>query len=106
MDKVIIDVPSMYADHHVLAVRNLLTGLDGVEDVYASSAFKQVLVRYDPAAVRAEAITQVLADAGYTQEMEMPVQGKVAEDVWKFGHFRRTSTYPADITMSGEFRKY
>jgi copper chaperone CopZ len=106
MDKVIIDVPSMYADHHVLTVRKLLTGLDGVQDVYASSAFRQVLVQFDPAIAQAEAITKVLTDAGYTQEMEMPVQGKVAEDVWKFGNSRRTSTYLADLAMSGEFRKY
>jgi len=106
MEKIIIDVPSMYADHHVLVVRKLLGKLGGVHDVYASSAFKQVLVQYDPAAVQAETITSVLTDAGYTQEVEMPVQGKVAEDVWKLGSFRRTSTYPADLTMSGEFRKY
>jgi hypothetical protein len=65
-----------------------------------------VLVQFDPAIAQAEAITKALTDAGYTQEMEMPVQGKVAEDAWKFGNSRRTSTYPADLAMSGEFRKY
>ena len=52
MEKVIVDVPSMYADHHVLVVRELLTGQEGVGEVYASAAFKQVLVHYDPAAIQ------------------------------------------------------
>jgi copper chaperone CopZ len=106
MEKVIVDVPSMYADHHVLAVRKLLTQLEGVGDVYASSAFKQVLVHYDPAAITAEAITGALGEAGYTEEMPMPVQDKLAEESWKNGAFRMTKTYPADLAMSGEFRKY
>jgi copper chaperone CopZ len=106
MEKVIIDVPSMYADHHVLVVRELLTGLNGVADVYASSAFKQVMVQYDPAAVQTEAIVGALEKAGYTQDMPVGVQGKLAEDSWKTGSFRRTQTYQADLTMSGEFRKY
>ncbi len=106
MEKVIIDVPSMYADHHVLVVRELLTGLDGVADVYASSAFKQVMVQYDPAAVRPEAIGAILEEAGYTQEMTVDLQGKTAEEAWKNGPFRMTKTYRADLVMSGEFRKY
>lgn len=106
MDKLTIDVPSMYADHHVLAVRTLLTGLAGIEDVYASSAFKQVLVHYDPAVIAPDAVADVLEQAGYTEEMSMPVQEKLAEESWNKGSFRMTKTYPADLTMSGEFRKY
>lgn len=106
MNKAIFDVPSMYADHHVLVVRELLTELDGVADVYASSAFKQVMVQFDPAAIQPEAIATALDQAGYTQEMPVEVQGKLAEDSWKTGAFRRTQTYQADLVMSGEFRKY
>ena len=106
MEKVIVDVPSMYADHHVLVVRELLTGQEGVAEVYASAAFKQVLVHYDPAAIQPDAITNLLTEAGYTQAMSMPVQGKTAEDAWKTGPFRMTETYQADLVMSGEFRKY
>jgi copper chaperone CopZ len=106
MEKLIVDVPSMYADHHVLTVRDLLTSMKGVGDVYASSAFKQVMVQYDPAVVTAEAITSALADAGYTGEMEMPIQGKLPEDAWRQGSFRMTRTFQADLEMSGEFRKY
>ncbi len=106
MKRVIVDVPSMYADHHVLVVRELLTGQEGVAEVYASAAFKQVLVHYDPAAIQPEAITNLLTEAGYTQAMSMPVQGKQAEDAWKQGTFRMTQTCEADLVMSGEHRKY
>ena len=106
MEKVIIDVPSMYADHHVLVVRNLLTQMDGVKDVYASSAFKQVLVQYDPAAVALDSIRSALDVAGYTRQMDVPVQDKLPEDAWKTSGFRMSQTYQADLAMSGEFRKY
>lgn len=106
MEKVIVDVPSMYADHHVLVVRDLLNALEGVKEVYASSAFKQVLVKYDPAAVQAGAIIDALEQAGYSEEMKTPVQGKLPEDAWKQGSFRMTETYQADLVMSGESRKY
>lgn len=104
--KVIVDVPSMYADHHVLIVRDMLSKMDGVEDVYASSAFRQVMVQFDPSIVQSEAIIEKLTDAGYTGEMNVPVQEKLAEDAWKNGNFRMTQTYQADREMSGEFRKY
>jgi copper chaperone CopZ len=106
MEKVIINVPSMYADHHVMVVRDMLVKMDGVKDVYASSAFRQVLVHFDPSAVQKEAIIEKITQAGYTQEMIVPVQEKLAEDAWKSGTFRRTQTYQADREMSGEFRKY
>ena len=106
MEKLIVEVPSMYADHHVLTVRDLLTSMEGVGDIYASSAFKQVMVQYDPAVVTADTISGALADAGYTEGMDMPVQGKLPEDTWRQGSFRMTSTYRADLEMSGEFRKY
>ena len=35
MERTIIDVPKMYADHHVEAVRDTLLQIEGVEDIYA-----------------------------------------------------------------------
>jgi copper chaperone CopZ len=104
MAKLIVDVPSMYGDHHVLVVRNLLTAKDGVTDVYASSAFRQVLVHYEPDQIQPEAISALLEDAGYTHEMDIAVQGVQAEDAWKQGSFRMTQTHKADRVMSGEQR--
>lgn len=74
MDKVAIDVPAMYGDHHVVEVRQILLQLPGVEDVYASSAFHVVEVSYDPAAVSPEDIKARLNGAGYLGDMPMPIE--------------------------------
>ncbi len=65
MDKVTLTIPGMYGDHHVLAVRNLLGGMAGVENIYASSAFKQVVVTFDPAKVQPADFETKLAAEGY-----------------------------------------
>ncbi len=38
MKQLILEMPTMYADHHVLKVRETLDGLKGIEEAYASSA--------------------------------------------------------------------
>ena len=43
MPKATLDVPGLWADHHVTAVREALTGLEGVDEVYASAAWKDRL---------------------------------------------------------------
>ena len=49
METFVLELPTMYGDHHVVEVRRLLLGLPGVEEVYASSGFQSVEVTYDPA---------------------------------------------------------
>ena len=111
MKKVALEVPTLWADHHVLKVRDALTGLEGVEDVYASSAWKQVLVTYDDAKVDGAAIEEALVGAGYpVGEGEMPVVvqplDKRRDPQWEKLGFRVTTTNQVDLEMSGEFRKY
>ncbi len=66
MEKLQLNVPDMYADHHVLRVRAALAALEpNVQNVVASSAFRLVAFEYDPAAITAEAIQAALAEAGY-----------------------------------------
>ena len=65
MEKVTFSLPAMWADHHVLAVREALSRVTGVEEVLASAMYKDVLVKYDPASVNPEALKGVLAEAGY-----------------------------------------
>ncbi len=48
MEELVFGVPAMWADHHVLAVRNALFALAGVDNVEASSAFKTVRVVLRP----------------------------------------------------------
>ena len=95
MEKISLEVPLMYADHHVVEVRRLLFELSGVEDVYASSAFHMVEVFYDPAKLSPEGIEQVLSEAGYLGEMVMPVEsGRAVTDIGRDGSFfRHTAVY-------------
>lgn len=111
MEKVVLDVPLMWADHHVLKVRDALVSLSGVKDVYASSAWKQVMVVFDPEKTSKEAIEKALAEAGYpVGEGETPIlaqRDKNARDPrWDVLGFRMSKTYRADLEMSGDFRKW
>ena len=111
MEKVVLNVPSLWADHHVLKVRDVLVALEGVEDVYASSAWKQVLVSFDPTKLQPSAIEKTLAEAGYSVgEGELPVLTQPddlrRDPQWEVLGSRMTTTNQADREMSGEFRRY
>ncbi len=111
MEKVVMDVPTLWADHHVLKVRDALVNLEGVQDVYASSAWKQVLVTYEDGKVDSAAIEDALSEIGYpVGEGEMPVLVKPKkrrrDPQWEELGFRMTKTNRVDLEMSGEFRKY
>ncbi len=77
MEKVSLNISVMYGDHHVLAVKSLLGALPGVESVFASSAFKHVVVAFDPGKISQADLVKVLTDNGYAPGVEMPVP------VWK-----------------------
>ncbi|MBN1955598.1 MAG: heavy-metal-associated domain-containing protein [Anaerolineae bacterium] len=111
MEKVVLDVPTLWADHHVLKVREALLPLEGVKDVYASSAWKKVLVSYDPGKVNVAALEKALADANYPVgegKMPMLVQPteKRRDPAWAEMAYRVTETNRVDLEMSGEFRRY
>jgi len=111
MEKVVLEVPTLWADHHVLKVRDVLTNLEGVDGVYASSGWKQVLVNYDAAEINPAVIEKALAEAGYpVGEGELPVlaqPGQAHRDPqWAVLGLRMTETNQADLEMSGEFRRY
>jgi copper chaperone CopZ len=65
MEKVVLSVPGMYGDHHVLAVRDILGKLPGVENILATSAFKQVVVWFDAAKVKPADFEAALVAEGY-----------------------------------------
>jgi copper chaperone CopZ len=110
VDKVVFHVPKMYADHHVQAVRNALLPMDGVEEVMASSAFKRVVVGYDPARMNPGAIEEALRAADYGPgedwELPRPPEGKEDDSPWFQVTQRITETNLLDLQMSGDFRKY
>ena len=108
MEKVVLNVPKMWADHHVLAVREALTTLAGVKDVHATSAWKQVVVKYDPGKLDQNAIVEALEKAGYGTDGVLPEGGRLekGDPAWKELGVRRTKTIQRDLELSGEFRRY
>jgi len=111
MEKVVLDLPALWADHHVQAVREVLAGLDGVEDVYASSGWKQALVSYDPGKIKPATIEEALAEAGYpVGEGAPPILARPGlrfkDPAWNVLGMRVTETNRTDLEMSGEFRRY
>ncbi len=112
MEELILGVPAMWADHHVLAVRKVLLSLNGVDDVQASSAFKTVRVSFDSNRISAQQIVKALLDAGYppagfdSDGTNIPVSTGKTDPAWTTLPMRTIKTHPADMAMSGEFRKY
>jgi copper chaperone CopZ len=95
VEKVTIEIPTMYGDHHVLEVRKILLSIPGVEDVYASSAFGFVEVTYDPTKVNDQEIKKKLDEAGYLGEWSIPMEVNVPAtektDLPKY--FRHTAVF-------------
>jgi len=84
METITIDLPKMYGDHHVTEVRSVLLALPGVEDVYASSAFRVVRARVDLAKVSEADLRAKLEAAGYLGDQP------IGTEAWKTGT-------PADV---------
>ncbi len=96
MSMLVLDVPTMYADHHVVEVRRLLLGLAGVEEVDASSAFRAVSISFDPEKVTEDEIRSVIDEAGYTAQLEVPFEsGEPAVGRNGDAYFRHTAAYEA-----------
>ena len=110
MEKVTFSIPAMWADHHVLAVRQALGQVSGVQEIIASAMYKDVLVKYDPDTVTPDALQNALAEAGY-KVAEVPTLSthpKRIDDTSDWFQFqeRITETDMRDLEMSGDFRKY
>ena len=110
MKKVTLNLPAMYADHHVLNVRRALLGLKGVSQVIASSARKKVVAIYDESSIAEADIVKALIEAGYTpdQPVALPEAPKNAQDgsPWYTVLQRVTKTEMKDREMAGDFRRY
>jgi excisionase family DNA binding protein len=115
MENTLFTIPSMYADHHVIAVRQALLALSGVEEVWASSAWQQVQVTYDPVTLSPDDLSQALEHAGYPIGDGTPagnghqpstVSPASKDPAWDVLGVRVTETNRVDLEMSGEFRRY
>ena len=74
MQKTSISVPAMYGDHHVLEVRSILLAMPGIEEVNASSCFHTIEISYDPIKVNADDIEARLGEAGYLDDLAVPIE--------------------------------
>lgn len=109
MEQLTVQLPGMWADHHVLAVRNALSSLAGIEQIEASAARKFVRLSYDPAVVGADKVLQALQSAGYdttASAFPEPPANKDSGSPWFVRDARLTQTNRLDLEMSGDFRKY
>ena len=94
METKTFEAPALYGDHHVTEVRQILQGLTGVSEVYASSAFQVIEVTFDPDKISAEDITEQLDKAGYLGELPLISETGIAvEKKEGDGVFRHTATY-------------
>ena len=74
METKTFEVPALYGDHHVTEVRRILLELEGVVEVYASSAFQVVEVTYNPTKINDLQIALKLDEAGYLGEWTIPIE--------------------------------
>lgn len=94
METKTFEAPALYGDHHVTEVRRILMALEGVVDVYASSAFQTIEVTFNPDQVQEERITACLEEAGYLGKIPMLVETGVAtEKIGDDAYFRHTAVY-------------
>lgn len=87
-----VQLPAMYGDHHVVEVRKMLLAMDGVLEVYASSAFGAAEITYDPQKIDDNRITEALDKAGYTNDLLVPVE-QGATGTGKGEFFRKTALF-------------
>ncbi|MBE2224957.1 MAG: heavy-metal-associated domain-containing protein [Anaerolineae bacterium] len=88
-----IELPMMYGDHHVVAVRKLLEALPGVETIYASSSFHVVEIQYDETQLNEETIRDKLDAGSYLGELILPIETgtAAAEQNGQKAFFRHTA---------------
>jgi copper chaperone CopZ len=95
MESLTLKLPVMFADHHVVEVRRILSELPGVGDIYASSAFQSAEIKYDPDLITPQEIEHALSASGYLEGLSIPVEVG-AKPIGENGDkpfFRHTTAY-------------
>ncbi len=87
-----LELPVMYGDHHVKEVRRILLDIEGVKEVYASSSFQIVEVKYDAKKTTSEDLTAALEKDGYIGDLGILVEPSIPANLREGDkHFRTTS---------------
>jgi hypothetical protein len=107
MEELVLAVPGLWADHHVLIVRDLLRQDEAVKVVTVSALERSVTLAFDPARTDPQRIAALLADGGYaTGPAEEPDAPPTNKPAWATAGVRVTRTNAVDLAMSGDHRKY
>ncbi|MEI6452124.1 MAG: heavy-metal-associated domain-containing protein [Actinomycetes bacterium] len=107
MEELTLAVPGMWADHHVLAVRELLRQDDAVTSTTASARDGVVSVEYDAARTDPQRLTALLTEGGYAcGEPEAAADPPTDKPAWLTAGVRVTTTNAVDLAMSGDHRQY
>jgi copper chaperone CopZ len=83
MKTVTFVTPALYGDHHVKEVRRVLAAVPGVQEIYASSAFRVVEVSFDETLVSEADLSAKLVESGYLGETAMAAEKGVAAHLAK-----------------------
>jgi copper chaperone CopZ len=73
-------LPSMYGDHHVIRVRQIVAALAGVAEIRASAAQQTLVVKFAPGQLSAERIRAALAEGGFAPGAPAPALAGAAEE--------------------------
>lgn len=96
MASVTVDVPGMYADHHVVEVRRILFEVPGVTAIDASAAFRLVEIEYEPEKTSEDVLGRTLDQAGYLEDLLTPTEsGQPAVGRDGTTYFRHTAAVEA-----------
>ncbi len=107
MEELVLALPGLWADHHVLAVRDILGQDEAVQVVTVSALDRSVTVTYDPARTDPATIAALLQAGGYQAEAaEEPAPALTSKPAWATAGVRVTTTNAVDLAMSGDHRKY
>lgn len=107
MEELTLVVPGLWADHHVLAVRDLLSQDEAVVAVSASALERSVTLTFDPARTDPSRIAGLLEKGGYAPgPAEEPAPPPSSKPAWATAGVRVTETNAVDLAMSGDHRQY
>jgi hypothetical protein len=107
MEQLALIVPGMWADHHVIAVRGLFRDAEDIQVTGASAMDATLCLEYDPAKMDPQKIAAQLDAAGYpTGDAPDAAVPPTDKPEWLTAGVRVTVTDAADLTMSGDHRKY
>ena len=107
MEELVLAIPGLWADHHVLAVRDILRKDEAAEIVAVSALERSVTLTFDPARTDPAKIADLLQKGGYESgPAEAPAAPPTDKPAWATAGVRVTATNAVDLSMSGDHRKY